>query len=375
MSFIDLVENYIIIKEKNRDLYYDIRDNIDNHKEFIREILSYDLIVKDDFIKLEKIPAAPQKWMGISKFTTKKEYIFFLLILIFLEDKNKEDQFILSSLTDYIENNYPDEKIEWTVFKNRKSLINVMKFALDLGIIKKNDGDEEEFGKSEYGDVLYESTGISRYVVRKFNKDIYDSDNYLDLLNDAWEGISTESGIIRKNRVYRRLLLSPIIYNEGAEDSDYEYIKKYRSSIINNFEKYLEWNIHIHRNGALAVINNQNVVKDTFPSKKGECAITLLINNEIRRLLDNKELNRNESDIISLDKKEFDRIILDVRNKEGHGFTKAYRECSEGFYITSIKEFMKDYSFIRENGEKIEVMPLIGKVIGAYPKDYEDGVK
>lgn len=61
--------------------------------------------------------------MGIKEFSEIKEYIFLLIILMFLEDKNKEEQFILSNITEYIENNYPDEKIDWTIFKNRKSLI------------------------------------------------------------------------------------------------------------------------------------------------------------------------------------------------------------------------------------------------------------
>ena len=75
--------------------------------------------------------------MGIKDFKDKKEYIFFILVLMFLEDKNKEEQFILSNITEYIEHNYASEKIEWTVFKNRKSLITVLKLCLDLGLIKK----------------------------------------------------------------------------------------------------------------------------------------------------------------------------------------------------------------------------------------------
>lgn len=127
MKFDDLLENYIILKDNDREFYYDIKDNIDNYSEFINEILSYDVIIKDDFIKLEKIPAIPESWMGITDFKTKKEYIFFMLLLMFLEEKNKEDQFVLSNITEYIMNYYPDEKIEWTNFTNRKSLINVLK--------------------------------------------------------------------------------------------------------------------------------------------------------------------------------------------------------------------------------------------------------
>lgn len=162
MNFVDLLENYLILKERDKELYYDVKDNIDKYKSFIYDNLAYDIIIKDDFIKLEKIPGIPEEWMGINEFTEIKEYIFFILLITFLEDKNKEEQFILSTITEYIEHNYPDEKIEWTIFKNRKSLIKVMKFAIDIGIIKKNDGSEEEFSKSETGDVLYESTGCTR---------------------------------------------------------------------------------------------------------------------------------------------------------------------------------------------------------------------
>ena len=29
MNFVDLLENYLILKERDKELYYDIKDNID----------------------------------------------------------------------------------------------------------------------------------------------------------------------------------------------------------------------------------------------------------------------------------------------------------------------------------------------------------
>ena len=52
MNFVDLLENYLILKERDKDLYYDIKDNIDKYKNFIYDNLAYDIIIKDDFIKL-----------------------------------------------------------------------------------------------------------------------------------------------------------------------------------------------------------------------------------------------------------------------------------------------------------------------------------
>ena len=375
MNFVDLLENYLILKERDKDLYYDIKDNIDKYKSFIYDNLAYDIIIKDDFIKLEKIPGIPEEWMGINEFTEIKEYIFFILLITFLEDKNKEEQFILSSITEYIEHNYPDEKIEWTIFKNRKSLIKVMKFAIDIGIIKKNDGSEEEFSKSETGDVLYESTGLSRYIVRRFSKNIEDSESYEDLLGDEFSGISKDLGTVRKNRVFRRLLLSPVVYNDENDNGDYDYIKSKRSFIRNTFEENLGWDIHIHKNGALAVLENSNEIKDIFPNKKGESAVVLFINKEIRRNINSGNFKKEDNDTVVMSNLEFDGFIIEVRKTHGHGFTKTLRDVSEQVFINIIRNFMKDFSMIREEKDFTILMPIIGKVLGEYPEDYKGEAK
>lgn len=371
MNFVDLLENYLILKERDKELYYDIKDNIDKYKSFIYDNLAYDIIIKDDFIKLEKIPGIPEEWMGIKEFTEIKEYIFFILLITFLEDKNKEEQFILSSITEYIEHNYPDEKIEWTIFKNRKSLIKVMKFAIDIGIIKKNDGSEEEFSKSETGDVLYESTGLSRYIVRRFSKDIEDSESYEDLLSDEFSGISKDLGTVRKNRVFRRLLLSPVVYNDENDNGDYDYIKSKRSFIRSTFEENLGWDIHVHKNGALAVLENSNEVKDIFPNKKGESSAVLFINNEVRSKIKSGNFKKEDNDTVIIKNSEFDEFIIEVRKNQGHGFTKALRDASEEVFINMIRSFMKEFSMIREEEEFTILMPIIGKVLGEYPADYK----
>ena len=375
MNFVDLLENYLILKERDKDLYYDVKDNIDKYKSFIYDNLAYDIIIKDDFIKLEKIPGIPEEWMGINEFTEIKEYIFFILLITFLEDKNKEEQFILSSITEYIEHNYPDEKIEWTIFKNRKSLIKVMKFAIDIGIIKKNDGSEEEFSKSETGDVLYESTGLSRYIVRRFSKNIEDSESYEDLLGDEFSGISKDLGTVRKNRVFRRLLLSPVVYNDENDNGDYDYINSKRSFIRNTFEENLGWDIHIHKNGALAALENSNEVKDIFPNKKGESAAVLFINKEVRRNINSGNLKKEDNDTVVMSNSEFDEFIIEVRRTHGHGFTKTLRDVSEQVFINIIRNFMKDFSMIREEKDFTILMPIIGKVLGEYPEDYKGEAK
>ena len=65
MILVNLLENFIILKSKDRDKYYEIKDNIYENMSFIKDKLGYDLIIKEDFIKNEKIKSEPKKFMGI----------------------------------------------------------------------------------------------------------------------------------------------------------------------------------------------------------------------------------------------------------------------------------------------------------------------
>ncbi len=51
----NIMENYWIIKDNNKDLYYQIKDQIPQFKIILIEKLGYQLVVNPYFIKLEKL--------------------------------------------------------------------------------------------------------------------------------------------------------------------------------------------------------------------------------------------------------------------------------------------------------------------------------
>ena len=95
-----------ILKSKDRELYYQVKDEVSKVKKFINEKLGYQLIVNPYLIKLEKTPAVSENWMGISEFQHKIEYVFLCMILMFLEDIEAVEQFVLSELTEYFQSQY-----------------------------------------------------------------------------------------------------------------------------------------------------------------------------------------------------------------------------------------------------------------------------
>ncbi|SES80897.1 TIGR02678 family protein [Anaerobranca gottschalkii] len=365
-----LLDNYIILKGENRDLYYDIKDSYKSFKSFVEEKLGYNLIIHQDFIKLEKFPGRVEPWMGIGDFKEKLDYCLLMLLLMFLEDKGKEEQFVLSSLIDYINGNFDLERIDWTIYSNRRSLIRVLKFAQNLKLIKVTDGQEQDFADSEGAEVLYENTGISKYIVRTFPVDISFAKNLEDLLNFAPDSVDEQRGIFRRHRVYRTLVLNPVMYNYGSEDQDFGYIKNYKSRIEEDLAKYLDWKLHVHREGALVVLDEGERIKDSFPNSTGISDIVLLLNKRLLELLKRGELVLAENSWICIDKEEFWEIIKRLKKDKDRGWSKEYREGKLDYLVSEILEFMKGFNMLEKTGDKIYVKPLIGKVMGDYPEDY-----
>lgn len=367
-----LLDNYIIVKDSNRELYYDIKDNLKSFKTFIQEKLGYDIIIHPDFIKMEKFPGIVEDWMGIKEFKDKMDYCLFILLIMFLEDKGKEEQFVLSQFIDYINLNFEFEKIDWTVYSNRRALVRVMKFAEQLKIIKVNDGEDESFADSEKAEVLYENTGISKYIIRNFPIDISSAKSYKDFINFAWDTIDEQRGMVRRQRVYRTLIMSPVIYNNGSDDQDFSYIRNYKSNIENDIEKYLGWKLHVHKEAALIVLDEEERIEENFPNTSGVSDIVLFLNKIILEKLSNNQLQINENNNIVIDEKDFINLLDELKNKYSQGWSKEFRECNLNYLYNEIFSFMKGYNMIDKINNAIIIKPLIAKVVGDYPHDFNE---
>lgn len=368
-----LLENYWIIKDDNKDLFYGLRDSIGKFRGFISEKLGYQIISTQDIIKLEKVPGKPESWMGIEDFNDSMEYGFLVLVLMFLEDKGKEEQFLLSELTEYIEGVFPgEEKVDWTLYRHRRYLVKVLKFVFEIGMIKITDGDERDFTNSQESEVLYENVGISKYFIRNFTGNILEYTTLEDFENDEWTDIDKDKGPIRRNRVYRRIVMSPVVYSEGNDDPDYLYIKNYRNMILSDIEKYLNSDFHVHKNGAMVVLNSEKNYKKSFPENKTISDIVLQMNSIIIDKIKSKEIDVKEDDTIILSIHSFENLIELLQQRYSIGWSKEYREMKLDKLRDEIILYMKGYSFIeyKDDDNEIKIMPLVGKIMGKYPKDF-----
>ena len=314
-TFEKLLENYWFVKDIDVDTYNCIkRDLNDETQEFIKNKLGYKLIVNPYVIKMEKIPGKPQSFMGIESFSSKLEYIFLCLILIYLEERTKGEQFILSGLIDYIQNliaevDIQDIKIDFTIYSQRKAMVNVLKFIKNMGFIIMYDGDENKFAEDIESDVLYEVTGVSKYFMRKFSSNITDCNVYTDIYEKEQLGLEQDKGKERRQRVYRRLFTENVVYKENDEDQDYNYIRNYRNVINQDVDKMLESNLEVHRNGAYILLTENKNFKNTFPSNRAISDIVSFINTIIVQKLKEGKFRKNINDTINISEIEFVKLV------------------------------------------------------------------
>lgn len=360
-----------IAKGQDKDLYYKIKDQVGASQKFFTEKLGYQLIVNPYLIKLEKMPAKPEPYMGISEFSNPIEYVFLCMILMFLEDKEAEEQFVLSELTEYIQAKYEEESIDWTFFQYRRRLIKVIKFCIRLYMLKVNDGTEENFITDYEGEVLYENTGISRYFMRNFTQDILNYSSVADFEKSDWIDVKEDRGIIRRQRVYRKLLMSISVNKESEEDEDFAYIRNYRNMVAGEFSELFDCELQVHKTSAYLVLGEDCNLGKSFPAQNTMSDIILLCNSVIYEKIQTGEISLSKDETAVISYSFFRSMIDECKTLYGKGLIKTYREKTSIEFFKSVREYMESYGFIKvEREEKVILYPILGKAIGKYPKDF-----
>ena len=366
-----------VLKAEDKELYYRMRDAIGEVRKFASEKLGCQVTENALMVKMEKIPVVPEPFMGILDFSSKEEYAFFCILLMFLEDKDAQEQFILSQLTEYIAANMPGEPVDWTVYTSRRRLIKVLRYAVEQGILGITDGNDDAFMDNAAGEVLYENTGASRYFMRNFSKDITDYEKPEDFLESDWFAMDEDRGIARRHRVYKRLLFAPGMYRRDGSEEDFEYLKYYGRRLTEDMEQNFDCHVHIHKGSAYVMLGDDCRMGTVFPGNNVLSDIVLLVLAEIRQRVEQKEWNLQQDEVCVVDSVVFEQQLRKIKQTYGKGFSKNYREMPESEFVKTVMDEMELWMLIKkdEKAHQVSIYPAAGKLRGQYPLDFAGGVE
>ena len=366
-----------VLKAEDKELYYRMRDAIGEVRKFASEKLGCQVTENALMVKMEKIPVVPEPFMGILDFSSREEYAFFCILLMFLEDKDAQEQFILSQLTEYIAANMPGEPVDWTVYTSRRRLIKVLRYAVEQGILGITDGNDDAFMDNAAGEVLYENTGASRYFMRNFSKDITDYEKPEDFLESDWFAMDEDRGIARRHRVYKRLLFAPGMYRREGSEEDFEYLKYYGRRLTEDMEQNFDCHVHIHKGSAYVMLGDDCRMGTVFPGNNVLSDIVLLVLAEIRQRVEQKEWNLQQDEVCVVDSVVFEQLLRKIKQTYGKGFSKNYREMPESEFVKTVMDEMELWMLIKkdEKAHQVSIYPAAGKLRGQYPLDFAGGVE
>lgn len=369
-----LLEKYWICKDNEKELYYKVKRDIPVFQRFIREQLGWKLIHTEHLLKLEKIPAYAESFMGIQEFSDIRDYCILCAVLIYLEDKEEQEQFLLSELIDFVETQLKSYmEIDWTSFSQRKSLVRVLLYMENLQMLRVYEGSSEGFGQEIGQEVLYENTGYSKYFATSFSVDISSYTSWEDFEKVELEELDSDRGHIRINRVYRQLVAAPVLYWKNNEDADSLYLKNQRQWVAKYMTENLGGRLDLHKNMACWMLEEDDCYGNVHPRDAMLPEIVLLVCGKIRDMVDNHKINRADNEWIYIGTAEFEQLIWQCHESFKGAWSKEYREMNRDRLIRNVTMYMQAWMMIRKEEEQICILPAVGKTMGFYPADFTGG--
>ena len=371
-----LIEQFWVCKDSDKEAYYKVKRDIPNFQRFVREQLGWKLIHTENLLKLEKRPARAYSFMGIQEFSDIRDYCILCVVLMYLEDKEEQEQFLLSELIDYVETQLKAYmQIDWTSFTQRKSLVRVLLYMEKLQMLRVYEGSSEAFGVEAGQEVLYENTGYSKYFATSFPTDISGYQSWKDFEQGDFEELQEQRGSARVNRVYRQLVACPSYYWENNDDDDAYYLKNQRQWVGKYLEEKAGGMLEIHKNSAFWMLDESDCYGTVHPRDAQLPETVLLVCAEIRQRIEAGKLVKQENECISMSGAAFEELVADCKRKWERAWSKEYREMDDGRLLENVKEYMQNWLMLREENGQVTLLPAVGRLIGMYPDDFQGGAK
>ncbi|CRF28852.1 conserved hypothetical protein [Mycobacterium tuberculosis] len=377
-----LLNRHWITKKKHPQLYLTVKDHYEKLRQWFLDHAGFSLILTRHFAKLEKVPGSYQPWMGIRGFYTPRDYALFTYGLWYLEGRGEGDQFLLSEMVDAIRDHLltQDVQMDWTLYDHRLSMSRALRKLRELDALTAVEGEEGDWAREGGGrNVLYEASPMARYVLRRFAKELMAYDSMDALIepevavlrpSDA-ESVSAGQADVaaRRQRIFRRLLQEPVVYDWQWTDEERRYVQMQRSWLIEQMHEMTGLEGRRFREGLLFSWPELTGEPELFPTLSAASDLTVLLAGEIRRqsALSGNGYEEDSYGNMVLTRAEFEGLLLRLKEFHGDYWSKEHREKTSAALADELIDLMEEWNLGKRDGSlRVVLYPALMRWNGSY---------
>lgn len=369
-----------LTKQEHPDEFILIKDHYEYLRDWFHEHAGYSLLVTRWFAKLDKVPGVFRSWMGIDSFHQPRDYALFTYGLWYLEAKSDGEQFLLTEMVEAIRNHLLGSNfdVDWTLYAHRLSMVRALKKLRSLGVLSSIEGEETGWARDgANANVLYEASPLARYVLRRFPKELMAYGEIDELYEvEQTATVSTSDEMIynadvrfRRHKVFRRLLMEPVVYDFEWTDEERRYTQTQRSWIMSQMDEMVGFEGRRFREGLYFYWPELLAEMDLFPTQSAASDVTMQFAAKLREMLttDPDRYPRDEYGCFHLTRGEFEGILLAIRETSEEYWTKDHREKLTTQLADDILTHMAEWNLVSpDDSGGILLLPGLSRYCGNY---------
>ncbi len=338
-----------IAKEHDPQLYYWIKEQQHELKQWFMDYVGYPLFVNGKIAKLDKAPVEAHPWMGFQEFREPLDYALFTYSLWFLENKMEQEQFLLTDLVKEIREYMLEQgmEVDWKNYFHRLSMARALKKIKSMHIVQAVDGQESNWAMNEENDVLYECNAYSRYVLRNFPGALTEYPSMNELRETLDYGTEPEElNRRRKHHMYRRYLLEPVVHDRIWHD-DLLYFHGQRKNILTQIKSMFGWEGSRYREGIVFFEPEFVSESELFPTHSSISDLAILVCGVVRSnvISENASLKTEEDGAVHLTKGEIERILIKLKEDYGEYWINDYRKMQSPELAVEVCNHLVEWGF------------------------------
>jgi hypothetical protein len=356
-AFSDLLDQIAITADGDAAAFRRIKRVREEVQRWFATRVGWAVVIERDFARLAKVPATHREAGEFLRLQDPLDYELLVWILWYGE-KSTEPIFLLSDLIDEIaaQGNLDreGEPIDWTQRRHRFSFVRAMETLIDLGAIRRHDGDVHAWADTNEGNVLYGFTDLAQRLE-------------LATWEAGMEGEEAETA--PEKRLYRHLLLSPLLHRtHDPEAFALLERREIQRQVKADLETQFGWDLQIGEHHAAVLRPERSVNRRTFPRPDAESQIALLLCGRIREHLEAGELDTPVQDRIRLSRTRLEQILMELREEHERNWPKKVRRPSLEELLQQVCSAMREWGLLEgpDRDGQFYMTPLAAKWSAVY---------